>query len=161
MKICVSRAIRFPAQDVRVYSRIRPRLWTRPGSVAGPPRSEASIVHGLESGARYTRRARDIAEISTHTGKFLLESTGITRFSPRLYAGVSLEWFVIGLEHLLIARLYVAHGHETPKIFQRGVDSTVCAPQSSYRRSQVIIVELEPNPEPTRDVPFSLFESRF
>ena len=116
MKIRVSCVIRFPAQDVRVYSRPRPRLWTRPRSVSRPPRSEASIVHGLESGARYSRRARDIAEISTHTGKFLLESTGITRFSPRLYAGVSLEWFVIGLEHLLIPRLYVAHGRETSKV---------------------------------------------
>ena len=135
MKIRVSCAIRFPAQDVRVYPSVRPRLWTRPGSVARSPRREASIVHGLESGARYSRRARDIAEISTHTGKFLLESTGITRFSPRLYAGVSLEWFVIGLEHLLIARRYVARGRETPKIFQRGVDSTVRASKSSYRCS--------------------------
>ena len=135
MKIRVSCAIRFSAQDVRVYPRVRPRLWTRPGPVSRSPRSEASIVHGLESGARYSRRARDIAEISTHTGKFLLELAGITRFSPRLYAGVGFEWFVIGFEHLLIARLYVARGRETSKVFQRGVDSTVRASKSSYRRS--------------------------
>ena len=116
MKICVSRAIRFPAQGVRVYSRIRPRLWTRPGSVSRSPRSEPSIVNSLESCTRNARRARDIAEISTHTGEFLLELAGITRFSPRLYAGVGFEWFVIGLEHLLIPRLYVARGLETAKI---------------------------------------------
>ena len=116
MKICVSRAIRFPAQDVRVYSRIRPRLWTRPGPVSRPPCSEASIVNSLESGARYSRRARDIAEITAYTGKFLLESTGITRFSPRLYAGVGFEWFVIGFDDLLVPRLYVARGRETSKV---------------------------------------------
>ena len=116
MKIRVSCAIRFPAQNVRVYPCVRPRLWTRPGPVARSPRSEASIVHGLESCTRNARRARDIAEISTHTGKFLLELAGITRFSPRLYVGVGFEWFEIGLEHLLIPRLYVAHGRETSKV---------------------------------------------
>ena len=128
MKIRVSCAIRFPAQDVRVYPSVRPRLWTRPGSVAGPPCSEPSLVNSLESGARSSRRARDIAEITAYPGTFLLESTGITRFSPRLYAGVSLEWFVIGFEHLRVPRLRVARGRETSKVFQRGVDSTVCAP---------------------------------
>ncbi|MAG10214.1 MAG: hypothetical protein CL494_07390 [Actinobacteria bacterium] len=37
----------------------------------------------------------------------------------------------------------------------------MCASKSSYRCSQLIIAELEPNPEPTRYVPFSLFNSRF
>ena len=116
MKIRVSCAVRFPAQNVRVYPCVRPRLWARPGPVARSPRSEPSIVNSLESGARYSRRARDIAEISTHIGEFLLESIGITRFSPRLYAGVGLEWFVIGFEDLLVPRLYVARGRETPKV---------------------------------------------
>ena len=116
MKIRVSCAVRFPAQNVRVYPCVRPRLWARPGPVSRSPRSEASIVHSLESGARYPRRARDFAEITTYTGEFLLESTGVARYSLCLYVGVSFEWFVIGFEDLLVPRRYVAHGRETPKV---------------------------------------------
>ena len=115
MKIRVSCAIRFPRKTYE-YTRATPTPVDSPGSVSRSPRSEPSIVNSLESGARYSRRARDIAEISTHTGEFLLESTGVARYSLRLHARVSLEWFEIGLEHLLISRLHVARGLETAKI---------------------------------------------
>src|SRR6056300_76434 len=122
-QILISRVIRLPLRDEAVHSRVPPRLWRGSRTMPGSPRSESPIVHGLEGLQRHASSLSNFRERFdswVHLSKLLRVGRSFCFLSL-----VSLEVFVVSLEHLFVAGLNLREGGESPDIFKGCVDFTL------------------------------------